>query len=143
MKELNNLYCSCFCKVFVIIAISLQQNCKHLSMIIHLYFATLLSFCEMLTIEALYDKLGFWQIEISSTEHMEHDIIDYCTYACIKFTQWTSYNLVIGRMVKDGTDGISCFHTLLGFHKAGWSSDIGQIIWLVGWALSTHVILMT
>ena len=59
---------------------------------------------------------------------MEHDIIYYYTCACIKFIQWTSHSLVIGRMVKDGADGISCFHTLLGLYEAGSSSDIGQII---------------
>lgn len=97
----------------------------------------------MLTIEALYDKQGFWQIEFYSKKHMEHDIIYYCTYACIQFIQWTSYSLVIGRMVKDGADGISCFHTLFGVHEAGSSSDTGQIIWLVGGALPTHVIFKT
>lgn len=46
--------------------------------------------------------------------------------------------------IGDGVaDGISCFYTLLGLHEVGSSSDIGQIIWVVGEALSTHVILKT
>lgn len=43
----------------MIISIPLQQTCKHLSIMIHQNFAILLSFSEMLTVEALYDKLGF------------------------------------------------------------------------------------
>lgn len=66
MKGLKNLLLVACARPLWLFLFLFKQKCKHLSTMIHQNFAISLPFSEMLTIESLYDKVGFWQIEISS-----------------------------------------------------------------------------